>query len=343
MQHRERSIPPINFRVGLTDLQISKYANISSLTDFYRTDPGLATKISYKADLCWCLQSYLVLKEKSSFSVLCSNKMIESGINFIHSHHLLELRGNSATFIVCVRADYPRRRWAHHHLVQNQSQQSENGTFIPLWPQPGLVARDPRRRGVRSVGYAGQLFGGLAGNADEWKLELDSYDIEFVPLSSGQWHDLSSIDVLVGIRSFDARPHNTKPASKLINAWHAHIPFIGGHDSAFMQIGRPGEDYLLARTPQEAVYAVLRLRDDPELYSRLVRNGIRKAMQYTEQAIYEKWESTILGPIMRRYERWKSSPNFERARFNTMLKVGLLEHQSKQVIKKMIGKSLSAC
>jgi len=185
------------------------------------------------------------------------------------------------------------------------------------------------------VGYAGQLAGNLAGNVDDWKREFEACGLEFVPLLSSQWHDLRSIDVLIGIRSFDSNPHNNKPASKLINAWHAGIPFIGGYESAFMQIGHPGEDYLLAGTLQEAIAAVTRLRDNAQLYSRIVENGARRGTQYTEPKICEIWEDVIVGPIMHRYEQWKSSRNFERMRFNAYLTLGLLEHLSKQAIKKM--------
>jgi len=185
------------------------------------------------------------------------------------------------------------------------------------------------------VGYAGQLFGNLAGNVDDWKREFEACGLEFVPLPSSQWHDLRSIDVLIGIRSFDSNPHNSKPASKLINAWHAGIPFIGGYESAFMQIGHPGKDYLLAGTLQEAVAAVVRLRDNPQLYSRIVESGARSGALYTERKICESWESAIFGPVMHRYAQWKSLPNLERVRFNTYLTLGLLEHMSKQAIKRM--------
>src|SRR5215471_17213718 len=190
MLHKKISTPAINFCVGLTTREISTFANIRDSADLAGADPELASKISRGGEMAWCLQSYFILQQQSSLSVLCTNELIENGINFIHSHRLLEIWGDTSRFIVCLRADYPRRRWAHYHVVQNKNQQSDQASFIPHWPQPGLIRRDPNRRGVRRVGYAGQLAGNLAGNVDDWKREFEACGLEFVPLLSSQWHDL---------------------------------------------------------------------------------------------------------------------------------------------------------
>jgi hypothetical protein len=317
-----------NFVINCSDSALEGYKNINVETD--------AGKI-IKGDLEWCLQTYYFLLKRNNLPVQCTNGLADNAINIIHSDNLLELKGSPSHFIVCVRADYPKRRWAHYHLVQNKNQLNPGASSIPLWIQPGLITRNPNRRGVRRVAYAGQTWNGnLAGSSDSWKSMLEPYDIEFITLPSGACFDLSSIDVLIGIRSFDAKPYNTKPPSKLINAWHAHIPFIGGHDSAFMQVGIPGEDYLLATTPEEVLNAILQLRNDPELYDRLVQNGIQKAALYTNQTIAETWEKVLSGPVFKRYEQWRAHPEFEKAKFNTLLNLGVLEHQSKQVVKKII-------
>ena len=296
-----------------------------------------AAKTFTRGDLNWCLQCYLILLKRNQLKVQCSNSLNQNAINLLHSDQLLKIKGKPNQFIVCIRADYPKRYWAHYHIVQNKTQLTSNTSFVPHWVQPGLVARSPKRQNVLRVAYSGQTFNNnLAGDEEVWKKLLEPHGIEFVTLTAGFWHDLSCIDVLIGIRSFDTKPHDTKPPTKLFSAWHSGIPFIGGYDSAFMQVGIPGEDYLLVKTPEEAVAAVLKLRDDNNLYEKLVRNGLAKAALYNENTIAKTWENILSGPVIKRYEQWKSRPNYERIRFNLLLKAGLLEHQTKQVVKKFL-------
>ncbi|GEO03935.1 hypothetical protein AAE02nite_15990 [Adhaeribacter aerolatus] len=328
------TFPRYNFVIDCTD---------AALAEYLRLDTETAVKIYTRGDLNWCLQTYHILSKHSSLAVQCSNKMLPGFINIIHSDQLLQQKGQASKFIVCVRADYPGRRWAHYHLVQNKNQLGPNTSFIPHWVQPGLIKRDANRTAVSRVAYAGEAFNGnLAGTVDTWKQLLAPHNIQFVTLSGGSWHDLSSIDILLGIRSFDEQPHNTKPPTKLFGAWHANIPFIGGHDSAFKQVGVPGEDYLLVTTPDEAIAAILKLRDDQALYNKLVQNGRRKATLYTEETIAQAWVDVLTGPVLQRYRAWLAKPFLEQARFNTLLSMGNLEHQVKQLIKKVVGKKMKS-
>jgi hypothetical protein len=290
------------------------------------------------ANLEWLLQAYLILNQRNILNLTCSNKFREDCINIIHSDDLIRLKGTSKDFIVCIKGDFPWRRWAHYHVVQNQNELNANISLLPLWVQPGLTGRNPQRKGVLRVAYAGQTWNGnLAGTAQTWITLFQPHGIEFVTLPTGACHNLNDIDVLIGIRSFDTNPYNSKPPSKLINAWHAHIPFIGGHDSAFKQVGTPGKDYLLAKTPDEVLQAVLTLRDQPELYQSLVTNGISKAALYTRSTIAEKWETVLTGPVLQRYKQWKSNKVFEDNRFIALSNFGILTHKSKSLVKKIIN------
>lgn len=341
MASMQTGSPIFNFVVASPDAEVKKYSSAADLSALVKADPQILPDISSKGHLCWCLQSFLILRNRGNLPVLCSNEILRDAVNIVHSDHLLNLRGRASDFLVCVRADYPRRRWAQYHLVQNKAQIASNTSYIPLWLQPGLVKRDDRRIDVRTVAYAGEIVNGnLAGGIDAWTRAFEPHGLEFVPLPSSTWHDLSGIDVLIGVRSFDRRSYDGKPPSKLLNGWHARIPFVGGYDSAFTQVGVPGEDYLRAGTSDEVVKAVLSLRADPGLYARLVESGARRAERFGEQAIAEIWEQVLLGPVMRRFERWRSASVWERARFDLGLGAGLLEHGSKQVIKR-IAKALA--
>lgn len=319
-----------NFIIDSSDKEISGYKRL----DLNLPPPK---GIFSRGDLSWCLQTYLNLKKRNLLNVQLSNQLEENCINIIHSDHLLHLKGNKSNFVVCVRADYPKRRWAHYHIVQNKNQLSFHTSYIPHWPQPGLIKRNPERKEIIRVAYAGQTYNGnLAGSTEYWKNALESNGFEFVTTSDGNWHDLSAIDALVGIRSFDKNPHNTKPPTKLFNAWHAEIPFIGGYDSAFQQVGTPGEDYLLVASMNEVIEALVLLRDDNELRTKLITNGAKKAVHYTKETIATIWEEELSGPIFQRYEQWASKEFFESTRFNFLRNVGVLEHQSKQLVKRLM-------
>jgi hypothetical protein len=317
-----------NFVIDVSDDELNYYTSLNEHE---------AAKTFSRGDLSWCLQSYLVLSKRGKFAVQCSNKLELDTINIIHSNQLLKLKGTPDTFIVCVRADYPKRRWAHHHIVQNKNQTFSNASFIPHWVQIGLLKRNPNRKDVLRVAYSGQTHNGnLAGSTNSWEKLFKPHGIEFVQIPASQWHDLSTVDVLIAIRSFDEKPHNTKPPTKLFNAWHAEIPLIAGYDSAFMQVGIPGEDYILAKTLKETLTAVLKLKNDPSFYNKIVQNGIKKASLYTKNTIAEIWEQTLANIVMKRHQKWQLHNKLEKFRFQLLLKAGLAEHNSKQIIKKLI-------
>lgn len=323
--------PTYNFVVDCPDETLSDYIN--------NLDIEAPTAIAANPGIGWCLQTYLILHKTTQLPLTCSNQLQEGCINIIHSDQLLQFKGTASQFIVCVRGDYPLRRWAHFHIVQNKTQLGKNAAWVPFWITPGLIKRNPERRGVKRVVYAGHTTNGnLAGTENSWAELFKSKGIEFATVAKDSWHDLSAIDVLIGIRSFDAQTHNTKPPSKLINAWHANIPFIGGYDSAYLQVGKPGEDFLRVHTPQQALEAVLQLHENPSLYDKLVQNGSKKAANFTTASIAQTWETILCGPVIDRYEQWKAHQKYEQARFTIKLRMGVLEHQLKQVIKKVIGR-----
>lgn len=317
-----------NFVIRCSDAELDAYLKLK---------PEDGAKVFTRGDLNWCLQTYLMLSKYSDLELVCSNKIIPGTINLIHSDQLLELGGEPSDFIVCVRADYPARRWAHFHIVQNKNQLGPDSAFLPHWVQPGLIKRNSNRSGVKSAAYSGQVFNGnLAADESEWQRLLGPHGINFFTLTEGKWHDLSEVDVLIAVRSFDKKPHNTKPPTKLFSAWHAEIPFIGGYDSAFQQVGVPGTDYLLAENPDEVVSNVLRLSRDPELYAQLVKNGVEKAKLYTEETIAKTWENVLKDSVLQRYYRWKKNISFEKARFKVLREMGMREHQLKQVVKSIV-------
>lgn len=280
-----------------------------------------AAVVAARGDLSWCFEAFRMLSKRKNLQVLLSNTLQSDAINIIHATHLLQVQGDAGKFIVCVQSDLPHIPWAHYYLVQNKDQVVANTTYMPHWVQPNIVPRNEARKGVTQVACVGPLGGAGAPTEEEWQACFRRHNIDFEILS-GPWNDLNKVDVLVGIRSFDRTRHPTRPPSRLFSAWHARVAFIGGPDSAYQQVGIPGDDYLIAQTPQQVVEAVLRLRQDSELFEKLIANGIKKTSLYNNEAIAQHWEAVLSGPVQQRYLHWKGRPYYEKVRFHSFLNLG---------------------
>src|ERR1700685_2285754 len=221
----------------------------------------------------WCLQTFLELRDRG-WPVELAHVPRPDRVNLVHVGHMTTVKPPADAFIVAVQADYPHVGWAQAHVVQNRRQEKSKGSFwVPHWPQPGIVPRSPDRGdSVRCVAYAG-VGCWLAGGERPWAIAIEKLGIEFRRLRPENWNDYSTVDVLSAIRSFGRTRHDTKPPSKLFNAWHAGIPLVAGYDSAFEQVGRPGVDYCRVAAMEEAIEAIRPLRDDPAYYRSIVTAG----------------------------------------------------------------------
>jgi hypothetical protein len=321
-----------NFVVGRSEAEIARLVGC-----YDDIETALAsTDIFSNGELSWCLQTFVLLARRGRLDVTCTNRLDPAAVNIVHSDTLLSLRPDSRAFVACVRADYPKRKWANYHIVQNRDQAGRAAGYLPHWVQAGIKERDPGRRGVRTVAYFGQIDRNLAGTVVDWRAMFAAHGIAFKVPACKQWHDMRETDVLMGIRSFDRNPHSTKPPSKLFNAWHAKIPFIGGHDSAYRQVATPGRDYLVASSGREALDHVLRLAEDPEFYARLVRNGESMAQEYTSETIAAKWEMLLQGEIMQRYAQWRRSV-LAPVTFAFGVAAGLSAHHARHLGRRTLG------
>jgi hypothetical protein len=251
----------------------------------------------------WSLQTYLALRNRG-LPLTCSRNLLRDRINIGHAAHVSTLRPVHS-FLVSLQADYRPCGWANVHVVQNKKQVRKHTQFwMPHWPQPGLIERSSTRRGVSTVAFAGLSYN-LAGNVADWSRELREIGCEFRLLGPSNWNDFSEVDVVIGIRNFDRRNHDTKPPTKLFSAWLAGAVAILGNDSAYGQVGVAGEDYLVANTLQDAVALIKRLRDDPPLFDQIVQHGKRKAQCFTSARITNRWIDLLAGPVQMTYHEWQ--------------------------------------
>jgi hypothetical protein len=261
----------------------------------------------------WAAQSYLILREfRENLSIGTEPSRTCANVAHVTGWRILPRRGE---FRISIRADYRRLFDVDFEILQNPlAVVNDRQAFVAYWPVPRLLPRNSQRDGVRVIAYAGRLG---ARNIDP-RFRLDQASsfqdagIQFVHIPKDRWHDLREVDVLFGVRSFDRAPYLDKPPSKLLNAWHAGIPFVGGYDAAFSAIGRPGVDYIRVETCEQATQAIHRLRDDREFYRSVVEAGSDSASQYTREAIAKQWLKILDGPLHERFVEFREQSRLSR-------------------------------
>jgi hypothetical protein len=131
-----------------------------------------------------------------------------------------------------------------------------------------------------------------------------NHHMDFCCVPADRWHDYSDTDCVLAVRGKGRFPH--KPATKLSNAWLANVPFIGSPESACLAQGRPGVDFLTACTREEAINALIRLRDDPDLRVRIVSEGSARSRLISREAIAARWQDLLNDSTRSAFPRWKS-------------------------------------
>lgn len=251
----------------------------------------------------WIVQSYLRLR-KSSNLVSISSDFSRHAVNVSHVKHLAGLRRPSGAFVAGVRADYPPVRWCQWHIVQNQSQINGRSSWVPHWPQPGLIPRSVTRGDrVERVTYLGRHvnhYSRLWHRPSGWCKVRDTAEricsalgLTLVERGPASWNDYSDVDVALGLRAFGHTTFNSKPPTKLVNAWLSGVPFIGGRDSAFSQIAKPSEEYLIADSPGMLETALATLVEDRQCYASLRKAGIERGMDFDVPSVTQVWAQQL--------------------------------------------------
>jgi len=278
----------------------------------------------------WTLQTYLHLK---GGPVPCSltHVLPPQGIVVTHRDFLRDdLRPGPEQLVVCIVGDREepglngRHRYSQLFLVQNprdgmlvRPAPLWEAAYIPFWPQSGLLPRAEARgatfENIAYFGYAKNLADPLLESA--WETRLSGLGLRWRVVPRGNWHDYRDVDAVVAVRSFAGRDFGYKPATKLFQAWHAGVPAVLGQESAYAAERLHGLDYLEARTLEDAVAALRRLRDDPSLRRAMVENGKRRALESRPERIIERWCALLTAVATPAWNRWCGQSDRERERF----------------------------
>lgn len=219
-------------------------------------------------------------------------------------------RAAPGQFVAAVVADFLPHPGAQLQIVQNAAHAGRlpGSVFMPHWPQPNLIARNPKReeRFERAAffGDASNLLPELADPAFAFRLHAQT-GVRLEIRGADRWHDYSDIDLVLAIRDFSRARHLHKPATKLYNAWLAGIPMIGGDDSAYAAEAQDGSDYLVAHSAEECIRLVKRLRDNPSLRRHIVESGQKKSASRSRDAVRMRWEDFCAADLPRRVWQWE--------------------------------------
>jgi hypothetical protein len=272
---------------------------------------------------CWIYQTWLAL-ERSGFSVRLTHAIPSEGILVALTNLLTaDVRLPEQVFFVGVVADYLADARGHLHVVQNNAhaRRLRNSAFMPHWPHPNLLPRDPARldrfENVCFFGESSNLAPELADR--RWKDKLrDELGLNFIIWGADRWHDYREADCIVAIRSFSRSSYIHKPATKLYNAWLAGVPFIGGMDSAYAADGEPGGDFLQAATPGELFGHLRRLQEELSLRKRLVAAGAISGRGFSFDATLERWKRLLAETVPDLAARWRNKSSSERRLFHAL-------------------------
>ena len=275
--------------------------------------------IKLRTNFSWSLQTYLRLKAEN-FPCILSNIMPDKGIVIAFRGSLpFTLKPSPKLLLVCLLGDAGSHPWAQLHVVQNprQTLTIRDSYHIPHWPQPWLITRNSEREEqFENIAY----FGDLSNLASElrclsWQERVNSIGLNWQVMGADRFYDYSNVDAIVAVRSFDGRDYIHKPASKLYNAWHAGVPAILGHESAYQAERRSKLDYIEVSSPNEVISALKRLRDDKGLRKAMIENGHLRAQETSFTNLVARWRDFITQTAEPAYEHWCAASSLSRQSF----------------------------
>lgn len=277
----------------------------------------------------WIIQTYLQLK-KIDLNVVISEQWPTEGIVVLLSNKesLKVLEDNIASLnkeliIVTIRAD--ETQWSSMlsdiEVVQNgHFANNKDCFFIPHWPQPGIIKRDSKRGHVIN----NLVFKGGRGSmkdifySDEWFVELKNRNINFIQNTehtTTDWFDYSEADIVIAVRPHlgDKFERSDKPASKLINSWHAGVPALLGKEIAYKELRRSDLDYLEIDTLSAGLKAIDFLKSNKKVYMDMIRNGTERAVEFSALNIANQWRLLLFNiiPALREEVSFKRSRLFQ--------------------------------
>jgi hypothetical protein len=274
-------------------------------------DPDSLHSRFVEANDIWIVQTYLRLKRRG-LDVRLVSKLVPGAINVIMNYDLGIRQLSFQSYVVACRADTFVPTMCHQTIVQNPNNASSpTEHLVHHWPQPGLVTRDISRGArldtVVYMGHAINLWSQF--RSFTFKQTLSDVGVNFrINENSAHFSDYSQCDAVLAIRDLTEADFLAKPASKLVNAWHAGVPALLGPEPAFQSLRKTPFDYIEIRSTDEALRAIEYLKNHPDFFHQMIQNGFNRAQAFTSDRIAARWGELLGGPIAHGFSLWAQRP-----------------------------------
>lgn len=278
--------------VSRADFIAKNYADFQELLDA-RINPDTIPERFYCGGRGgWTFQTALTLNHYYPEQIECSfgAQCRPDAINLMHNDDFGSRVKPWKGVTVVARADRPPVIGADYVVEQNPEVAGQgNRLFVPYWPQPGVQPRERTDDVVRTVAYFGRVDSFPPEYAsEEFKQRLAAEGID-LRISFNNWTDYRDVDVCVSFRKSHDHKLARKPASKLINGWLGKTVMVCDDEPSFRAIRESELDYLIAKNPDEAFAAIMRLKNDPTLFRSMLEQGEKRLQVYSREAVAARW------------------------------------------------------
>ncbi len=257
----------------------------------------------------WVVSTYLRLKAHR-WNVKIVDQLVPDAINVCTAERVIYAPDSHRAFIVAAQGDRGTLGWGDYTLVQSPVHATRPRTcLIDLWPQPGLLARDPiRGDSIRRVGYLGYSENlATSFRVEPFRTGLAAFGVDWIIREKPtEWHNYLDLDLCLAVRGTSQVWIRNKPATKLFHAWITGCPALLGREPAYQYWGDPGRDYFDVNNPAEALDTVRMLQHNPALYRSIRERGWAKATDHDEVAVMRQWIGVISGPVWEAFTRWRT-------------------------------------
>lgn len=297
---------PVNFVVYDLKQKWPEFEAPDSIVD----PSSIAPHRLHPNESCWIVLTYMLMRQ-AGYPVRIVDQFAPEQVNICSSEKLLHQHTARDAFIVVTDGDRRGMLWGDFHLVQSPAMlRPRDSHLINLWPQPGLLPRDPARgdriERLAYFGYHGNLNPAFRDPA--FKRDLDQLGVEFILREDPQdWHNYQDLDLCLAVRGLSRYWIMTKPMTKLAHAWITGCPALMGPEPAYQYWGERGVDYFEVETPSDVVKTVQMLKKEPHRYRRAIELGAQKAPHHNHAGVLKQWISALEGPIHSSFCRWKTN------------------------------------
>ncbi|MDK4744363.1 glycosyltransferase family 1 protein [Leclercia adecarboxylata] len=280
--------------VSRQDYIATNFADFQTLLDQVINPDDIPHRFYCGGRGVWTFQTLLSLNYYYNGQIECSwgTECRADAINLMHNDHFGSRVKPWVGVTVVARADRPPVLGADYVVEQNSAIASNTSRiYIPHWPQPGLKPRESENDNVNNVAY----FGGVDSFPEEYQTEAFKQRLAdqgiSLRISFDNWTDYQDVDICISFRKSHDHKLARKPASKLINNWLGRTVMVCDDEPSFRAIRESEFDYLIAKTPDEAFEAIMRLKNNPDLYRQMREQGDKRLQVYSREAVAARWFS----------------------------------------------------